>query len=167
MSPSWWMWNYCTERNWCCVFLFGLWSVSHRCCIYLSVTVCRKVSFPLGPVFLHLTDVACFDFHWEWDYPCLSKAKAWARDKRDQKLMEVSSETESRAWVRAFVAQMIFSWAFLTSWVRGFAPAWSLQSGVGGSLRKAQNVFWRTSVTCVWGYWSWARINMRCYLKRC
>lgn len=134
-----------------CLFPLGQWSHSHRGYVY--VTVCRKLSFPLESAVLTLNRCGL------WWLPLENGiAPAFPSKRPGLRIREMgssgieSSGTEPRSWVRAFIAQMVFSWTLLKSWVisgRRFVPAWSLGSGVCGSSKKAQKVFWRTSVTCL------------------
>lgn len=109
-----------------CLFPLGQWSHSHRGYVY--VTVCRKLSFPLESALLTLNRCGLWWLSLENGItPAFPSKRPGLRIREMGSSGIESSGTEPRSWVRAFIAQMVFSWTLPKSWVipgRRFVPAW-------------------------------------------
>lgn len=154
------MWNYSTERDPCCHYpCFPAWSV-----IWLSQMLhsfkwdcVQEGVFPLGSHVFALNRCGLSGVSFTGDGISLPShgQEARAAVKVSVKLRGASSGVASKAWGRALIARMVFSWAFLRCWVksgRGFVSACSLWSSVWtGVWKKPKTALRRISVTCVSG----------------
>lgn len=158
MFSGWWTWNYFTEGNWCCHYLcFPAWSV-----IWLSQMLhlfkwecVQEGAFPLGSAVLTLkrcdfSRVSCSENGISLGSPA---QEAMVQDKIGVKLRGACCGVVSKAWGKALIAWMAFSWAFLRWWVRHgrqFVSTVSVWSSMWtGVWKKLQMALRRISVTCV------------------
>lgn len=175
MFPGSGMLIYSVEGNWCCHYpCFPSWSV-----LWLSQTLhwfqwdCIQGSvFPVGWVVLAFNKSTLSEVSFTENGISLSSPRQKVRDqdKIDVKLKGASAGIASKALGRAVAAQMVFGWTFLRWWVssgRSFVSPCSLRSSI---FKEAQNNSedYRRYLD-IWGQQclSWARIIMKCHLKRC